>query len=252
MKKIFISSLCVLFFITAFVSAKAKNQVASYLYGNELNNETIELLEEAGVPITDKTRVELRSVVNSSKSGNVLLVTNYENESVRKDIVSIINEDGELAISNLEELAASVSSTQIPYTGEKLTFTATAYYYRYFNPADFSDHYIRPKKVSFSWSKKTNVSLPNVTKIYVNYVTDGYQYSYPGFTDLNLPEYVWSISRTKTNPSVNTVYSSTNEYRSDRVIWVGGSSWGLGSNMYVTFNIYIDGILSDYYTVIII
>ena len=53
---------------------------------------------------------------------------------IRKDVVALITNHGELAVNNLHQLAAaSVSSTSINYNGIKVNLTATAYYYRYFN-----------------------------------------------------------------------------------------------------------------------
>ena len=250
MKKMFVFMLSLMLFIGSSFHGRAESKEPDYLKGTELNRETIQILEEAGVPLSSNTKIEIRTVIDGSKSGNVILVTNPTKEMIRKDVVALITDHGELAVNNLRQLAAaSVSSTPINYNGIKVNLTATAYYYRYFNSADFSDHYFRPQKVTFSYTKKATC---NVTRIEVKYITDGKQYSYPGFVDLNLPEYVHSIVCDVPYPSVSTTYTKTKVYRSDRVIYVSSSASGLGSNMYITFNVYINSSLSEYYTVYIL
>ena len=250
MKKVLLFLLSLLLYVGFSLHPRAEEKTPNYLRGTELNQETIQMLEEAGVPVSSNTKIEIRPVIEGSKSGNVILVTNQVNDKIRKDVVALVMDNGELAVSDLRQIAAaSVSSTPINYNGVKVNLTATAYYYRYYNSADFSDHYFRPQKVTFSYTKKSSC---NVTRIEVKYITDGYQYSYPGFTNLNLPEYVHSIVCDVPYPSVSTTYIKTKAYRSDRVIYVNGTAGGLGSNMYVTLNVYINGSLSEYYTVYIL
>ncbi len=217
----------------------------NYLETKDLNKETLGILQNAGVRLTEKSVISVRTVLEKSKDGKAISVLNKENGYVREDIIAPIDDNGELAVKNLEQLATSVTSDPVTYNGVKCTLNATAYYYRYYNPADFSDHYIRPQKVTFRYTKKVSC---NVTRIEVKYITEGYQYTFPGYTNLNLPEYSHSIIADIPYPSVNTTYTKTKAYKSDRVIYVNGAPLGMGSSMYITLHVYIGGSLEEYYT----
>ena len=76
----------------------------------------------------------------------------------------------------------------------------------------------------------------------IQYITTGYEYSYPGFTDLGT-EANHIITVSVPYPNTGTVYSQANAYSSNKVIYTTN---GFNNSNFITFFNTVNGVLDTY------
>lgn len=221
---------------TAIVSMRASN----------VSKTAIEVLEENGAVIDNDTLIEVLNV--NETEDTAICVTNINDGIMEKDIfISYIeNEENNLVIDNsfAEALAngydydMSASFPPISWNGDYIVHaTASA---EIFSDGIFT--YYKPYGCEFYYENYAGVSI---SSIQVEYICDGFLYSYPGFEYLDLEEYIHVVSVSKSNPVVGRVYSSTNTFPySDKVLYTSSGSPMIGN--FLTFYIYVDGELESY------
>lgn len=206
----------------------------------------IEVLEENGAVIDNETLIEVLSVNESEDTA--ICVTNINNGILEKDIfISYIeDEENNFVIDNsfAEALAdgydydMSASFPPLSWNGDYIVHaTASA---EIFSDGIFT--YYKPYGCEFYYENYAGVSI---SSIQVDYICDGFLYSYPGFEYLDSEEYVHIVSASKSNPVVGRVYSNTNAFPySDKVLYISSGSPFIGN--FLTFYIYVDGELESY------
>ena len=114
--------------------------------------------------------------------------------------------------------------------------------YNQYSDGLFSSFY-QPIGAYFIYQKYESCTVSNIEMLYI---CDGFEYSYPGFEDLDSSELEYVITVTKSSPAESTMYSTTKEYNTNRVIYTDSGSPFVGQ--FLTFNTVVDG-KSDGYTV---
>ena len=102
--------------------------------------------------------------------------------------------------------------------------------------------YYKPYGCEFYYENYAGVSISSIE---VEYICDGFLYSYPGFDYLDLDEYVHVVSVYKSNPVAGTAYRNTNSFPySDKVLYLSSGSPSVGN--FITFSTYVNGELETY------
>lgn len=84
----------------------------------------------------------------------------------------------------------------------------------------------------------------DVLNVLVEYIADGFLYSYPGYVNLGLDEYKHTTTAYKMNPTAGVTYTGTNYFASDRVLSTSAGSPFVGH--FLTFYNTINGSLDTY------
>ncbi len=140
-------------------------------------------------------------------------VTNSFGTTVIQDILLFA---GDCSIDDQNSGISPMSSYTQDYTYNNLVVIhGTAVYTKIevVESAISYSYYYQPIGVYFRYDKLKDC---NVSYISVDYICDGYVYSYPGFTELG--ETINSIVVEQYNPRVSYMYSKTDQYPTDRVI----------------------------------
>ena len=206
----------------------------------------IEVLEKNGAVIDNDTLIEVLRVNDTEDTA--VCVTNINDGILEKDIyISYVeDEENNLVIDNsfAEALAQgydydmSASFPPLSWNGDYIVHaTASA---EIFSDGIFT--YYKPYGCEFYYENYAGVSISSIE---VEYICDGFLYSYPGFDYLDLDEYVHVVSVYKSNPVAGTVYRNTNSFPySDKVLSVSAGSPFVGN--FITFSTYVNGELETY------
>ena len=203
--------------------------------GKKVTGQVEAILKAYEVNVKDKTLIEVLPA-DAGNGANVLVVTNLENNLVSKEMLINLAETGELKpmVEMNEDCASPMDGGTVGYddANHSIVLKATGVYNTYY--AQGVVPYVRPIGSYFMLYDKKGNSVSYVQTIYT---CGGYTFSYPAFKDLNTFE-SWKITVSRDNPSVNTMYSQTKEYASNKVIYVAGGHISAGQNMtfYVTVN----------------
>lgn len=233
---------CVFMLCTGTAKVNAQESSTS-IKGSELSEACIDLLKKAGVTVRADSIIELTPIIDGSKRGNVIVTTNHDGNKIRRDYTVITAPDGNCDIDDVTQLTAVFSYSQsasyppLSWDGRYIV-NATAYFDRY--TYQWTSTWYRPLSVSFSLTKYSNSA--NVSSIMVKYITTGYEYSYPGFTDLGTTaNHIITVS--VPYPNTEITYSQTNAYSSSKVIYTGT---GYNNGSFITFFNTVNGVLDTY------
>lgn len=198
------------------------------------------VIQDLGVEVEESTKIQIISVTSQARSrdGNALVVTSENGETMTKDVFLLVEEDGlgsfEIPSGDNSRSSGSASYPPTSWDG-RYVVRATATYDLYTRP----EPYYRPLSVSFRYvkDKPCTVNIVNVL-----YISNGWEYAYPGFTYLGGDAVEYVISVRQLNPVEGTTYSSSRPYSSNKVIGPGGAFGG----QFLTFEVEVDGEDSHY------
>jgi len=216
-----------------------------YIEASKFPSGILNVLSENGASIEEDTIVEVIPINDSEDKA--ICVTNIVEDEVEKDIfISYVeDENNNMVVDNSvanvlaqgPDYDMEASFPPLSWNGDYIVHaTATAALY-----SDGFWTYYKPYKCSFYYENLAGVS---VSRIQVQYIADGFLYSYPGFEDLDLDEYEHVVTVNKTNPVAGTTYSNTNYFASNRVLWTTSGSPMVGH--FLTFYNYVNGELDTY------
>jgi len=227
--------------------------------GDKASEETLKSLEDLDVTVREETLIEIvpvnketittfqassKATFQSTSEVTALVVTNREGSVVSKAMFLAFGEDGNAESIIDRDMSAietqgstSVDFPPLSWDG-RYVVTGVA---RYDELVDWPYTYYRPFGVSFTY---VNLRSVYVGMIHVIYICDGFEYSYPGFRSLNLPEYEHDISVSSVNPVPYTTYQRSLPYRKDRVLWTSSGSPFVGQ--FLTFRTEVNGVSSGY------
>ena len=199
-----------------------------------------DVAEENGVAFSEATESEILPVFSGTNGsqGNALVLTNTVGNTVTKDVFMFMDDEGAMALDPTnayrEENLRSGTTVNFP-SNEKYVVHGTAVYNVQIDPSSFFSYY-QPVGAYYVYYKN---SPCNVGRIRLEYITDGFAYSYPGFTLLDMNEVTYVIAVDKYNPLNSTSYSKTQPYPSNWVISVAAGSPFVGK--FLTFYCVVDG-----------
>lgn len=215
------------------------------LTGESAVSENImEYLLEKGITVNEETTFQLAAPAETSRRTranvkNALIVTNEDEEShvVTKDLIALYNEDGPVAYEAPVENGARISTPMdFPaYGADYYIVHAVATYDGYkLYPYYGAYHYVRPLSLKFDYTKLQNCTVSQIT---VQYIADGQEYNYPALTSTGNSAR-WVIEISQSNPVAGRQYSKTQNYPSDKVIYLMGGPL-VGDALY--FSVTADG-----------
>ena len=115
----------------------------------------------------------------------------------------------------------------------------TAVYNQYSD--GFSASYYQPVGAYFTYQKYEDCTVNNIEMLYI---CDGFVRSYPEFEALSSTEYIYTITVSQSNPRSSYMYSTTDPYYTNRVIYTGSGSPMVGQ--FLTFNTVVNGESAGY------
>lgn len=223
--------------LVVFVGAKDDALVATEtisITGDEIAIDIKAKLLDTGASISDDSVVTLAPLSNSN--ANALVVTNETASGTTKDILLLIDNNGEVGIDTLSQISTR-DSRPVEFPPEswdgKLVIRATA---SYIQP---TGNYYRPLGLSCYYTKYEECS---VEYIQTYYLTEGIACSYPGYQSLGYDE-GYTITISQSNPAESRLYTKNDPYDSDKVIFTGSGSFNFGT--FMTFEFTVDG--EDYF-----
>ena len=212
----------------------SSNAIYSIL-ATDASFELCKALSDMNVSIQSNTLIEVVPLEGGT-GGTAIEITNTVNNTITKDIFVAPQSNGtfaNLAIASPDTASINDTGTvYIPGYSDALVH-ATATFDRY------PDSMFRPRSIQIIYySNGVNV----VTNVDVQYICEGYVWSYPELEDLSEDDYdVYRhvILIFKTAPESGVPYSFSRPYRSDRVIQAPGI---LTTSHHIEFSVYIDGV----------
>lgn len=207
--------------------------------GADLSTSLKKNIEEAGVPVCDDSDIQLLPVESSANgTGEALVVTNTDGPTMTKDVLLLVDDDGEAGLEKSGDVSTRAGSTAefppLSWDG-RYVVRATAVY------DVFNYSYYRPTAAYFTYKKYQEC---NLTAIRVHYTCGGFWYSYLGFQKVDPNEVEYVITVNQPNPVPSTMYMTNRTFPySNRVINPTGS---LSAGQYLTFDIQIDRVWNDY------
>lgn len=208
--------------------------------GKEASSLIKEQIEETGAVVNDDTKIELvvpSDITSRSANANsiesALIVTNVSGTTVTKDVIIPGYDDG-LGFKNTGTAMTRAGHT-IDYDWyANFTVRGTAVF-NYLPSGSMLSCY-QPVGAYFTYQK--NNANADVRRIEMRYNCEGAVYTYPGYDSLGYSiDYCIPVS--KALPAENTMYSNSNPYDTDKVIFTGAA--GGGSRQYLTFDVYDSG-----------
>lgn len=212
--------------------------------GSEASETIKNKIEQTGVDITNESTIQLVPISSSQETQNTaLVITNTVGNIVTKDVLMMVTDEG-VGFEQGGDVSTRAGSTvefpPLSWDG-RYVIRGTAVYNQY-SDGLFSSFY-QPIGAYFIYQKYESCTVSNIEMLYI---CDGFEYSYPGFEDLDSSELEYVITVTKSSPAESTMYSTTKEYNTNRVIYTDSGSPFVGQ--FLTFNTVVDG-KSDGYTV---
>lgn len=212
--------------------------------GSEASETIKNKIEQTGVDITNESTIQLVPISSSQETQNTaLVITNTVGNIVTKDVLMMVTDEGvgfEQGGDVSTRAGSTVEFSPLSWDG-RYVIRGTAVYNQY-SDGLFSSFY-QPIGAYFIYQKYESCTVSNIEMLYI---CDGFEYSYPGFEDLDSSELEYVITVTKSSPAESTMYSTTKEYNTNRVIYTDSGSPFVGQ--FLTFNTVVDG-KSDGYTV---
>ncbi len=216
-----------------------------YIEASKTPSGLLNVLSENGAPIEADTVIEVIPLNDSEDKA--ICVTNIVEDEIEKDIfISYVeDENNNMVVDNsMANILAQGPDYDMEALYPPLSWNGDYIVHATATAALYSDGfwpYYKPYKCSFYYENMANVSI---SQIKVEYIADGFLFSYPGFEDLDLDEYVHVVTVNKYNPVEGTIYSNTNYFASNRVLMTTSGSPFVGHC--VTFYNYVNGKLDTY------
>lgn len=207
--------------------SKAEKKIQN-IQASEVTSSMMQHLDSVGLSIREHSLIEVASV-ESENGGKALIVTNTNGNLITKDVVVVVDEDGnigDITAANEEKLMPRAGGTGEFNYKNKITIRATAVFEQYTHGT--ASLLFRPIGAYYTYSKNSSCT---VSYINATYYCVGIEYTWPGFSPISYNDFEHSVEVTQDNPSPNTIYSAVNEYRpnGDRVLYTlhGEQSFGL-------------------------
>lgn len=209
--------------------------------GRQASSAMVEMLEEEGIPVTEDTVIELVPLSstesgvspqssNGGSDGNVLVITNEEGSTVRKDTLLLFTDDG-IGFADMNEVMARANSHGATEKYDEVVVRGTAFFERRSNGVLF----YRPLEVQFSYKKSQDCVVGSMG---VCYECSGGVHTYPGLVDTGKIT-TYSIECKEVLPVEGKMYRKEKPYPSDFVICPGAGGTSPGSNL--TFETIVNG-----------
>ena len=204
-------------------SIEEKNIQTFTMNGSDASATIKNKIEETGVSVTNESKIQLVPISSTrgENSNSALVITNESDNIVTKDILLLVTDEG-VGFERGSDVSTRAGSTveypPLSWDG-RYVIRGTAVYNKYVDSM-FSSYY-QPIGAYFSYQKYETCTVNNIT---MKYICDGFEYSYPDFRDLNLPELEYVITVTKSSPAPSTMYSTTREYNTGRAIRTSSGS----------------------------
>lgn len=251
-------SLFLTFFIAIFCTFSATAEQLS-IYENEVSSsETVsnvktfseipeaakQFLESRGSHITTNTLVQVLPIIDTNDTA--ICLTNTNGNTIERDvyIAYVEDEDQNLVVDNsLAEVLAQGPDYGRPGSYPSLTDDGRYIVHAVATSALYENgiyRYYKPYKCQFYYNNYAGVT---VNSIKVQYIADGFLYSYPGFKNLG-EEYVHSVIVNQSNPIEGYVYGNTNYFVADKVLMTDSGSPTVGH--YLTFTNVVNGVSVTY------
>lgn len=215
-------------------------QATFTMKGREASASIRGMLEEEGIPVKEDTVIQLvpspSPSSRSADSGNVLVITNQEETTVRQDSLLLVTNDG-IGFKDMNEVMARES---FPHDEklDKILVHGVAFYENYTDGLI----YYRPLEMHFYYKKYQKC---NVESIGLAYNCSGTLYEYPGYAEKQA-NYTHSISLVQRNPVELVTYENdVKPLAVNRVIGISSGSGG-EAGQYLNHRITIDGKLYEH------
>ena len=237
-------SMVLLFTSTVPVRAISGDSKAA-LFNHALNS----IFAELDAPINDNAKIDFSTINSSSgQNGSGIVVTHTEGSIVTKDAFMFVDDNGVMDVEEEIETYVANSSFRSGTTktfaeNAKYVVRATAVYEQRPESFDGIKSFYQPIGAYFTYNKNKSCSITSMT---LQYLTQGFEYNYPQYTLANNEYFQYPITVfSPANPAESTMYSKTDQYRSDRVIFISvGPLSGMSMNPFVT----VDGKSEAYST----
>ena len=213
--------------------------ISYYLDMYEIEREELTDLKIVNVSPTSQRKTNMMSMLNdTSKEAIAIIAEKNSDGTVYSDVI--------LLVPN-----AKTKSPYQTFAGESTTINnnllsihGTAVYNLYSDGVLTHPKYFSPYGCYFRYTKG---SASTVSRISVDYICDGIVYSYPGFVNSGKEEtHIVSVDRA--NPIAGTIYTNTNYYNSNKVLYCFAGSPFVGN--FLTFEFVADG-KKEAYTVVL-
>lgn len=219
------------------ITEEAGGEILLSMNGDEASDLVKDQIEETGVTVNDTTLIELvappQNMTRSSTGQEIssaVVVTNVVGNTVTKDFI-LPGYDDSIGFLN-EDIPMTRAGYSIDYDwNANFTVRGTAVFNHLPKSTTFYTCY-QPIGVYFTYQK--NTSSADIRSIEVKYNCDGAVYTYPGYSSLGYNvEYEIPVKRI--SPAENTMYSKSDPYDTDKVIFTGvGGSY---ASQYLTFTV---------------
>lgn len=171
------------------------------------------------------------SLTTTALEPTVLMITNENDSTVTTDVLLAFDSDGNFAsilpVENGTVSPLAGGGAYLPNDGSNL-IRGTAVYnkvYREDDPLGFHPYY-QPVSMYFIYYAN---GVDTLSFARVDYQTEGFEYTYPGFQDVSNGETImYVISRSQTDPASNTICHAIDEYRTDRALYIAGGAPDVG------------------------
>lgn len=201
-------------------------------------------LESHGANITTNTLIEILPILNTNDTA--VCLTNTNDNTIEREvyIAYVEDEDQNLVVDNsLAEVLAQGPDYGRPGSYPSLTDDGRYIVHAVATSALYENgiyRYYKPYKCQFYYNNYAGVT---VNSIKVQYIADGFLYSYPRFTSLGI-EYVHNVIVNQSNPVEGYVYGNTNYFVTDKVLMTDSGSPTVGH--YLTFTNVVNGTTVTY------
>lgn len=260
MKKFVSSVLCVaIIFAMGTVSAAAETVDLVYqnsISASEASEQLTCFFEENGVEVNNQATFELVNVESATntrstaKRGTALCMTTVNGDTVTKDVLLAFKEDenGNSVLDNSFNRQAmqprsgqTVDYPPLDWDGRYVVHGTAVYNVKY-QPNTYIPIY-QPTGCYFTYQKYSTVSVSSIS---VLYICDGVKWNWSSFADTGVED-TWTITASKSNPVVNTMYSTTRQYSSSYGLF---TETGFGHGNFLTFQCVANGVHDDYTVVL--
>lgn len=232
-----------------FLSA-SKNALDS-VRGAQADKQLTSALTEYNITVKDDTLLEVLPA-GDGEGGTVLSITNASGNEGEKVLLMAVHENGKIQAPSLTKVESAAETrgntgdagTANPFSDSLVLSFMTNY--NFYSDGVNTKAYVQPQTAMFIQYR--NDSSKELTRIIMDYTAFGTEYTYPGLVPISSADdyYYHHIVVDKIDPGNRTYYSTSNPYRSDRVIKVSTSgpgaqyvdwtiNWRVGNTTYVRY-----------------
>ncbi len=218
-------------------------QVLYSVRGQDAPADLLKELDALSVHVDANTWLKIVSLQSSasksaSNSSSALLVINKDGSTITVDSLLAVDSDGVflsiLAVDNNLVSPRAGETVYIPYY-ENYLIKATAVFNEVVDPDDYLVPYYQPVGMYFIYYAN---GVNTLSYAEITYDTDGVEYTYPGFVQLNGGALIsHSITRSVNNPASNTIYQQVNAYPTNKAIDINAGYFaGMSFSYYLIIN----------------